>query len=169
LRENETDTHSFGAAEILISPKGNFIYISNRELKELKPGQNCNEITCRSSIAVFKLSTLSGKMSVEMMRQRMQHLFLRKTLKDEESEDVTKKHRELLTLIQHVGSGGQAPRHISFGRNGSLLLCVNELSHSIGIFNVDEMTGILDLKDVIPTSPNLRQPTSVLMVDVPIA
>ncbi|MGO4537462.1 lactonase family protein [Paenibacillus sp. 2TAB19] len=48
-----------------------------------------------------------------------------------------------LTLIQHIGSGGGAPRNFGLTPDGSYLLAANQKSGNIAAFSVDEASGEL--------------------------
>jgi 6-phosphogluconolactonase len=48
-----------------------------------------------------------------------------------------------LTLIQHISSGGNAPRNFAFDPSGKWILCTNHDSNNAVVFRVDENTGRL--------------------------
>ncbi|MDQ0060435.1 lactonase family protein [Paenibacillus harenae] len=48
-----------------------------------------------------------------------------------------------LTLVQHIGSGGQSPRNFALSPDGSYLLAANQKSGNIAAFRVNEESGEL--------------------------
>ena len=48
-----------------------------------------------------------------------------------------------LKAVDHISSGGKAPRHFNFDPTGNFLLVGNQMSDEIAIFKVDKQTGKL--------------------------
>ena len=48
-----------------------------------------------------------------------------------------------LTPVEHVSSGGKAPRNFAFDPTGKWIICSNHDSDNTVVFRVDEITGRL--------------------------
>ena len=58
-----------------------------------------------------------------------------------------------LTLVDHVSTNGQTPRHFTFDPTGRFLLAGNQNSHSVVVYRVDAASGRLTLVQTVADVP----------------
>lgn len=117
LRSSESNDN-MGAAEIILSKDGKYLYGSNRDLSSPNLG--------RSSIVAYEIDQSSGK----------------------------------LTLLQHISTYGEQPRHFNLFNNDSLLIVGNLKTNSIYTFERNIYTGLINDKPL--SSINIDSPTYIL-------
>jgi len=69
-----------------------------------------------------------------------------------------------LSLVQHISTGGEHPRHFSLTPSGRYLLAANKDSDSVHVFKVDPVSGRLS---VTGQSISIPQPTCVRYYKLP--
>lgn len=83
------------------------------------------------------------------IKMSLDYQFLYTTIRGHNSISVIKIHPSL-EIIQNISCFGNTPRDIQFDNSQTFLLCANQNSSSISIFNRHKKTGLLSLKDIYP-------------------
>lgn len=85
------------------------------------------------------------------IKMSFDHRFLYTTIRGHNSISVIKVNPSL-EIIQNISCFGNTPRDIHLDNSENFLLCANQDSSNITIFNRHQKTGLLRFKDVYPIS-----------------
>lgn len=85
------------------------------------------------------------------IKTNQKHSFIYASIRGYNHISVFEWKNNRLHRIQTISCFGQTPRDISFDISGNFLLCANQDSNSISIFNVDMANGLLTYNHTFPS------------------